>query len=73
MVLEERTVDLRQLVQEMHGSRILVESEIGRGTTFSFELRFRTVADAGLPAVAEVASGLEGLRVLVADDNEVNV
>jgi PAS domain S-box-containing protein len=62
----------RKLV-EMHGSRILVESEIGRGTMFSFELRFRTVADAGLPAVAEVASGLEGLKILVADDNEVNI
>lgn len=62
----------RKLV-EMHGSRILVESEIGRGTTFSFELRFRIVAAEGVPAAAEVASGLEGLKVLVADDNEVNI
>ncbi len=62
----------RKLV-EMHGSRIHVESELGQGTTFSFELRFKTVADAVATAVPEVASGLEGLRVLVADDNEVNV
>jgi PAS domain S-box-containing protein len=39
----------RKLV-EMHGSRIRVESEPGRGTTFSFELRFKTVADDEAPA-----------------------
>jgi PAS domain S-box-containing protein len=62
----------RKLV-EMHGSRIHVESEIGRGTTFSFELRMKTVKDAVAPSVAEAASGLAGLKVLVADDNEVNI
>jgi PAS domain S-box-containing protein len=62
----------RKLV-EMHGSQIAVESELGRGTTFSFELRFKIMEDPGSPAVTEVACGLEGLKVLVADDNEVNV
>lgn len=62
----------RKLV-EMHGSRILVESELGRGTTFSFELRFKTLAEAVAVGPAAVVSGLEGLKVLVADDNEVNV
>jgi CheY-like chemotaxis protein len=63
---------------ELHGSRIAVESELGRGTTFSFALRLR------VPAAAAVAAGgtdtevadpqvLQGLKVLVADDNEVNV
>jgi CheY-like chemotaxis protein len=31
------------------------------------------VAAAGAPGAAEAGSGLEGLKVLVADDNEVNV
>lgn len=62
----------RKLV-EMYGSRIHVESELGRGTTFSFELRLKAVKEAVAPGVAEAASGLEGLKVLVADDNEVNV
>lgn len=62
----------RKLV-EMHGSRILVESELGRGTTFFFELRFKTVADVVTPGAAGAGSRLEGLKVLVADDNEVNV
>jgi PAS domain S-box-containing protein len=63
---------------ELHGSHIAVESELGRGTTFSFVLRLRTPA-AVEPAAAEAGSApedpssLRGLRVLVADDNEVNV
>lgn len=58
---------------ELHGSRLLVESELGRGTTFSFALRFKTVADAReVKEAAPAESGLEGLKVLVADDNEVN-
>jgi PAS domain S-box-containing protein len=62
----------RKLV-EMHGSRIRVESELGRGTTFLFELRFKTPAGMEPPGPIEALSGLEGLKVLVADDNEVNV
>jgi PAS domain S-box-containing protein len=59
---------------ELHGSRITVESELGRGTTFSFVLRLRcpAVATAAAEVVAE-EQPLRGLKVLVADDNEVNV
>jgi PAS domain S-box-containing protein len=59
---------------ELHGSRLEVESELGKGTTFSFELRLRIPAavepDPDDPAGPQE---LKGLRVLVADDNEVNV
>jgi len=60
---------------ELHGSRIAVESELGRGTTFSFALRLATPtveadAAAGVPGDPQE---LQGLRVLLADDNEVNV
>jgi CheY-like chemotaxis protein len=60
---------------ELHGSRLEVESELGRGTRFSFRLRLKTAE----PTMAESAADesdaqtLKGLRVLVADDNEVNV
>ncbi len=58
---------------EMHGSRIRVESELGRGTTFSFDLRLKTVAVEEAPPAPELVSAVQGLKVLVADDNEVNI
>ncbi|MEA2604667.1 MAG: hypothetical protein QOF89_5659 [Acidobacteriota bacterium] len=59
---------------ELHGSRVAVESELGRGTTFSFVLRLRCppAAMAAAQAAGE-EQALRGLKVLVADDNEVNV
>jgi len=59
---------------ELHGSRIVVDSELGRGTTFSFALRLGKAAAAGAPAEEPAdPQTLRGLKVLVADDNEVNV
>ena len=59
---------------ELHGSRIAVESELGRGTAFSFGVRFKIPpAQVESAAVGEPAGrSLAGLRALVADDNEVN-
>ena len=60
---------------EMHGSRLEVESEVGKGTRFSFRLRLRTAEPtvAGRAAEEPGAQTLKGLRVLVADDDEMNV
>ncbi|MFL6194235.1 MAG: ATP-binding protein [Thermoanaerobaculia bacterium] len=61
---------------EMHGSRLEVESELGRGTSFSFRLRMKTGEPGAEESGAEETAGpqtLRGLKVLVADDNEVNV
>jgi signal transduction histidine kinase/CheY-like chemotaxis protein len=56
----------RRLVNMM-GGRIWVDSEIGRGSTFGFDLALPAVEPPSRPALATVQ--LEGLRVLVADDN----
>jgi PAS domain S-box-containing protein len=57
---------------ELHGSRIAVESELGQGTTFRFDLRLKIPPAAAAP-VSATGEPLRGLRVLVVDDNEVNV
>ena len=64
----------RRLV-ELHGSRIAVESELGQGTAFFFDLRLkRAKAEAaGEESPAADQETLKGLKVLVADDNEVNL
>ena len=60
---------------ELHGSRLEVESELGRGTRFSFRLRLKTAEPVAAESPLEESDPrtLTGLRVLVADDNEVNV
>lgn len=61
---------------ELHGGELRVESEVGKGSEFRCGLRLRRttptpVADTFSAAVEEAP--LRGLRVLVADDNEVNI
>jgi two-component system sensor histidine kinase/response regulator len=54
----------------MMGGRIELESEVGRGSTFRFTARFALATE---PAPDERGSvELEGLRVLVVDDNASN-
>jgi two-component system, sensor histidine kinase and response regulator len=57
-----------RLVELMNG-RMWVESEVGRGSTFLFTATFeRAVAGAREPLV-DKTTALDGLRVLVVDDN----
>src|SRR5216110_2394763 len=60
----------RKLVALM-GGRLSVTSEVGRGSEFSFTLRFPVETSAGAATPGRAAS-LGGRRVLVVDDNETN-
>jgi PAS domain S-box-containing protein len=59
---------------EMLGSKMAVESTVGEGTRFSFELRLKAGANVPSTAPRDAVSEqvLAGLRVLVVDDSEVN-
>ena len=60
-----------RIVQQL-GGRIEVESEIGQGATFRVHLRLPATSDSALSAKMAPVRSLEGLRVLVVDDDEVN-
>ncbi len=65
----------RNLVSQMNGE-INVESEQGKGTVFTLVLPFAAAADAPSPdpeTTADRAQSLAGKRILLAEDNEVNM
>jgi PAS domain S-box-containing protein len=60
-----------RLVEFMNG-RMWVESEIGRGSTFVFTATFDRPQMAAHEPLLDKTAGLDGLRVLVVDDNATN-
>ncbi|RCR65973.1 response regulator [Larkinella punicea] len=61
----------RKLVQLMGGD-ILVRSEPGRGSTFSFTMKTRTGTKSPVPYASYNMANQEGKRILVVDDNATN-
>jgi CheY-like chemotaxis protein len=61
----------KQLVHLMHGD-ISIESEVGKGTAFRFTARFKLQPKPAADRRESQQDYLQGLRVLVVDDNETN-
>jgi len=57
---------------EMYRGRITVESEVGKGSTFSFTAEFKTRPPAVTLALDAANEDLSGIRILVVDDTGVN-
>ena len=60
-----------QLVVLM-GGELHVESEVGRGSTFYFDASFQTAGPEPAPHASHPPTTLQGLTVLVVDDNATN-
>jgi PAS domain S-box-containing protein len=60
-----------ELSQKMEG-RMWVESEVGEGSKFHFTARFEVQAGDGKGEIEQEILALNGLRVLIVDDNATN-
>lgn len=64
---------------ELHESTIAVISEAGQGTQFTFTISFiialheQTKASQLLPSMSPLNTNLSGMRVLIVDDNKMNL
>jgi signal transduction histidine kinase/CheY-like chemotaxis protein len=56
----------------LYGSEVTIQTEIGKGSTFSFELLLKT-AEQKVVAKQKVNSQLNELNVLLAEDNKINM
>ncbi|MCX6952930.1 MAG: response regulator, partial [Verrucomicrobia bacterium] len=60
---------ISQRIVELMGGRIAVESSVGRGSVFRFEIAAEAAPGPVKPFATGRVSGLEGRRLLIVDDN----
>lgn len=69
-------LNISKEIVELHGSELKLESELGKGSHFYFDIEFKlgaAIEDSPTPTPAPTdVSDLNGMRVLLAEDNKVN-
>jgi signal transduction histidine kinase/ligand-binding sensor domain-containing protein/DNA-binding response OmpR family regulator len=63
---------ISEKIVQMMGGKIVVESQVGHGTTFTFTIKATTSQESTRTYVHYNMSGLEGKKILVIDDNSTN-
>ncbi|MBS1502818.1 MAG: response regulator [Bacteroidetes bacterium] len=59
---------------QLMGSKLRLESEKGKGSTFTFDLKFERVKERHLSGRREKVEGnLDGVKILLAEDNQLNM
>ncbi|HVS93282.1 MAG TPA: ATP-binding protein [Mucilaginibacter sp.] len=59
---------------QLMGSKLRLESEKGKGSTFTFVLKFERVKETHLPGRRDKVEGnLDGVKILLAEDNQLNM
>ncbi|WP_106792816.1 response regulator [Aquimarina sp. Aq78] len=67
---------VKRFIEDLYKSSIVVESEEGKGVSFSFEIEMeRNLKNAKVPIVndKDYNNVLEGYKMLVVDDNKINL
>ncbi len=63
---------ISQRLIELMGGRIWVESEVGKGSTFEFEIPITIAESPGRMMIHTRNGTMDGRRILVVDDNDTN-
>lgn len=60
---------------ELMNSALKLKSEKGKGSTFSFEIKFKLLANqlSAIEGVKNTSEDLEGMKILVVEDNKINM